>query len=266
MARVMKCSAKAAMKAAKAALQKCPKCPHKAAMKCSRSAPAKAAKAAMKCKAVKAMKVRRPQRCSKVKKAMKVAECSKVMKARKAAEATKKCGVFLRSSQPQEWCLKNMAALAKKDLLCYTDQKLKDFGECVWRLLMNEIRTLGEQLASAAKEQVETRGATITDSKEQVETRGATITDPKVQVHSSEKEQVAQKVWNFDNGERWVLGYCWKNGRPTSKYIIIDKEVECEKDMPIVSGGCSWCRWTSCQRCRGRGGGSAALPARLGAA
>ena len=35
---------------------------------------------------------------------------------------------------------------------------------------MNEIRTLGEQLASAAKEQVETRGATITDSEEQVET------------------------------------------------------------------------------------------------
>ena len=256
MARVMKCSAKAAMKAAKAALQKCPKCPHKAAMKCSRSAPAKAAKAAMKCKAAKATKVRRPQRCPKVKKAMKVAECSKVMKAMKAAEC----------SQPQEWFSKNLGALAKKDLLCYTDQKLKDFGECVWRLLMNEIRTLGEQLASAAKEQVETRGATITDSKEQVETRGATITDPKVQVHSSEKEQVAQKVWNFDNGERWVLGYCWKNGRPTSKYIIIDKEVECEKDMPIVSGGCSWCRWTSCKRCQGRGEGSAALPARLGAA
>ena len=243
MARVMKCSAKAAMKAAKAALQKCPKCPHKAAMKCSRSAPAKAAKAAMKCKAAKAMKVRRPQRCSKVKKAMKVAECSKVMKARKAAEATKKCVDFLRSSQPQEGFLQN---------LFYTERKLKDWGECLWRLLMGEIRTLGEQLASAAQEQVETRGATIAD--------------PKVQVHSSEKEYVAQKFWDFDNGERLVLGYCWKNGRPNRKFIIIDKEVECEKDMPIVSGGCSWCRWTSRQRCRGRGGGSAALPARLGAA
>ena len=261
MARVMKCSAKAAMKAAKAALQKCPKCPHKAAMKCSRSAPAKAAKAAMKCKAAKAMKVRRPQRCSKVKKAMKVAECSKVMKARKAAEATKKCVDFLRSSQPQEGYLQNLSFFD-------TDGQLKDWGECLWRLLMGEIRTLGEQLASAAKEQVETRGATITDSKEQVETRGATITDPKVQVHSGEKEQVAQKLWDFDNGERWVLGYCWKNGRPNRKFIIIDKEVECEKDMPIVSGGCSWCRWSSkgCKRCRGQGGGSAALPARLGAA
>ena len=233
-ARVMKCSTKAAMKAAKAALQKCPMCPHKAAMKCSLSAPAKAAKAAMKCKAAKAMKVRRPQRCSKVKKAMKVAECSKVMKTRKAAESTKNCVDVLRSSQPQEWFSKYLGGLVK-EYSCYTDKKLKDWGECLWRLTEHEIRTLGEQLASAAKEQVETRGATITDSKEQVETRGATITDPKVQVHSSEKEQVAQKVWNFDNGERWVLGYCWKNGRPTSKYIIIDKEVECKHCLLYTS-------------------------------
>ena len=56
----MKCFS---MNAAKAALQKCPKCPQKAAMKC---------------KAAKAMKVGRPRKCSKVKKAMKVAECSKV--------------------------------------------------------------------------------------------------------------------------------------------------------------------------------------------
>ena len=122
---------------------------------------------------------------------------------------------------------------------------------------MDEIRTLGEQLASAAKEQVETRGATITDSKGQGETRGATITDPKVQVHSSEKEQVAQKLWDFDNGERWVLGYCWKNGRPKRKYIIIDKEVECEKDADCFGGGCSKCRWTNCSQC---------LDRRLGAA
>ena len=30
-----------------------------------------------------------------------------------------------------------------------------------------------------------------------------------------------------------VLGYFWKNGRPKFKYIIIEKEVECKKDMPI---------------------------------
>jgi hypothetical protein len=29
-----------------------------------------------------------------------------------------------------------------------------------------------------------------------------------------------------------VLGYCWKNGRPKFKYITIEKEVECKKDMP----------------------------------
>ena len=78
------------------------------------------------------------------------------------------------------------------------------------------------------QEQVETRGATITDSKEQVETLGATIRDS--------KEQVAQKVWEPDDDERWevlVLGYFWKNGRPKFKYIIIEKEVECKKDMPI---------------------------------
>ena len=72
------------------------------------------------------------------------------------------------------------------------------------------------------------RGATITGSKEQVETLGATIRDF--------KEQVAQKVWAPDDDERWevlVLGYCWKNSRPKFKYIIIEKEVECKKDMPI---------------------------------
>ena len=30
-----------------------------------------------------------------------------------------------------------------------------------------------------------------------------------------------------------MLGYFWKNGRPKFKYIIIEKEVECEKDMPM---------------------------------
>ena len=42
----------------------------------------------------------------------------------------------------------------------------------------------------------------------------------------------------LDDDERWevlVLGYCWKNGRPRIKYIIIEKEVECKKDMPIFA-------------------------------
>ena len=72
------------------------------------------------------------------------------------------------------------------------------------------------------------RGATITDSKGQADTRGATITDS--------KEQVAQKVWEPDDDERWeamVLGYFWKNSRPKFKDIIIEKEVECNKNMPI---------------------------------
>ena len=50
------------------------------------------------------------------------------------------------------------------------------------------------------------------------------------------KEQVAQRVWEPDDDERWevlVLGYFWKNGRPKFKYIIIEKEVECKKEMPI---------------------------------
>ena len=29
-----------------------------------------------------------------------------------------------------------------------------------------------------------------------------------------------------------MLGYFWKNGRPKFKYII-EKEVECKKEMPI---------------------------------
>ena len=43
------------------------------------------------------------------------------------------------------------------------------------------------------------------------------------------------EVWEPDDDERWevlVLGYFWKNGRPKFKYIIIEKEVECKKDMP----------------------------------
>ena len=60
------------------------------------------------------------------------------------------------------------------------------------------------------------RGATITYSKEQVETLGATTTNS--------KGQVAQKVWEPDDDERWdvlVLGYFWKNSRPKFKCIII---------------------------------------------
>ena len=44
------------------------------------------------------------------------------------------------------------------------------------------------------------------------------------QVHQAGKDL----VW-----EVLVLGYFWKNGRPKFKYIIIEKEVECKKDMPI---------------------------------
>ena len=75
--------------------------------------------------------------------------------------------------------------------------------------------------------------STITDSKEQVETLGSTIYAGCL---PDSKEQVAQKVWEPDDDERWevlVLGYFWKNGRPKFKYIIIEKEVECKKDMPI---------------------------------
>ena len=235
------------MKAAKAALQKCPKCPQKAAMKCSRSSPAKAAKAAMKCKAAKAMKVRRPRKCSKVKKAMKVAECSKVKKAMKAMKEWKvamkaakvamkaECSKLKKAMKAVE-CLK--ATKAKMDEMIPLDlEKLAKAANEGQELGMwvdlgkerdAEIRTLGATLASSSKEQVETRGATITDSKEQVETLGATIRDS--------KEQVAQKVWEPDDDERWevlVLGYFWKNGRPKFKYIIIEKEVECKKEMPI---------------------------------
>ena len=84
-----------------------------------------------------------------------------------------------------------------------------------------------------SKEQVETLGATIRDSKGQVETLGSTNY---AIVLPDSKEQVAQKVWEPDDDERWevlVLGYFWKNGRPKFKYIIIEKEVECKKDMPI---------------------------------
>ena len=185
------------MKAAKAALQKCPKRPQKAAMKCSRSSPAKAAKAAMKCKAAKAMKVGRPRKCSKVKKAMKVAdyskvkkamsaECSKVKKAMKAMKDWKaamkvakvamkaECSKLKKAMKVVE-CLKETkwkAGTIPLDLekLAKAANEGQELG--MWLdLWLDEIRTLGATLlASASKEQVETRGATITDSEEQVET------------------------------------------------------------------------------------------------
>ena len=227
MARV-KCPKCFSMNAAKAALQKCPKCPQKAAMKCSRSSPAKAAKAAMKCKAAKAMKVGRPRKCSKVKKAMKVAECSKVKKAMKAMKEWKvamkaakvamkaECSKLKKAMKAVE-CLK--ATKAKMDEMIPLDlEKLakaanegQELGMWV-DLWLDEIRTLGATLASASKEQVETRGATITDSKEQVETLGATITDAEGGITSAE------------NWEVLVLGYFWKNGRPKFKYIVIERE------------------------------------------
>ena len=77
--------------------------------------------------------------------------------------------------------------------------------------------------------------STITDSKEQVETLGATIRDSKEQIETLGSTNYAGR-WEPDDDERWevlVLGYFWKNGRPKFKYIIIEKEVECKKDMPI---------------------------------
>ena len=148
---------------------KCPKCSQKAAMKC---------------KAAKAMKIGRPRKCSKVKKAMKVAECSKVKKAMKVAECSKvkkamkaikdwkvamkaakvamkvECSKLKKAMKAVE-CLK-----AKNDEMKPTMAKMVDLG----KMMDGEIRTLGATLASASKEQVETRGATITDSEEQVET------------------------------------------------------------------------------------------------
>ena len=73
-------------------------------------------------------------------------------------------------------------------------------------LWLDEIRTLGATLlASASKEQVETRGATITDPKEQVETLGATITDA-----TAEWEVIPLQVF-------------FKNGRVKSKCIWLEK-------------------------------------------
>ena len=225
------------MKAAKAALQKCPKCPQKAAMKCSRSSPAKAAKAAMKCKAAKAMKVRRPRKCSKVKKAMKVAECSKVKKAMQVAECSK---VKKGMKAVKECKIAMKAAKVAMKAECSKLKKAMKAVECLkaTKAKMDEMIPLDlEKLAKAANEGQEL-GMWVDLGKErdaEIRTLGATIRDS--------KEQVAQKVWEPDDDERWevlVLGYFWKNGRPKFKYIIIEKDVECKKDMPNCVN-CSRC-------------------------
>ena len=154
------------MKAAKAALQKCPKCPQKAAMKCSRSSPAKAAKAAMKCKAAKAMKIGRPRKCSKVKKAMKVAECSKVKKAMKAMEDWK---VAMKAAKV---AMKAECSKLKKAMKAV--EGLKEDDAWMWLdLWLDEIRTLGTTLLTSASKE---RYATLLWLDE-IETRGATKED-----------------------------------------------------------------------------------------
>ena len=166
------------MKAAKAALQKCPKCPQKAAMKCSRNSPAKAAKAAMKCKAAKAMKVGWPRKCSKVKKAMKVAECSKVKKAMKAIEDWKVAMKAAKVAMKAE-CSKLKKAMKAVECLKETKWKLakaanegQELG--MWLdLWLDEIRTLGTTLLTSASKE---RYATLLWLDE-IETRGATTED-----------------------------------------------------------------------------------------
>ena len=178
------------MKAAKAALQKCPKCPQKAAMKCSRSSPAKAAKAAMKCKAAKAMKIGRPRKCSKVKKAMKVAECSKVKKAMKVAECSK---LKKAMAAMKEWKVAIKAAKVAMKVECSKLKKAMKAVECLketkWKLAkaanegqelgmwldlwLDEIRTLGTTLLTSASKE---RYATLLWLDE-IETRGATTED-----------------------------------------------------------------------------------------
>ena len=207
-----------------------------------------AAKVAMKAEATKAMKeweVAKKEakvaieECSKLKKTMKHVGCLKAAKAKiDEMKPTKRWKPGTLTAIPLD--LEKLAKAANEG------QELNMWVE-LGKEMDAEIRTLGATLASASKEQVETRGATITDSKEQVETLGATIRDSKEQVETlgstiyagclpDSKEQVAQKVWEPDDDERWevlVLGYFWKNGRPKFKYIIIEKEVECKKDMPI---------------------------------
>ena len=184
--------------------------------------------------------------CSKLKQAMKdvgcLKECSKATKAKiDEMKPTKRWKPGTLTAIPLD--LEKLAKAANEG------QELNmwvDLGkEMIARRYDHRLQGTGRD--ARRQEQVETRGATITDSKEQVETLGATIRDSKEQVETlgstiyagclpGSKEQVAQKVWEPDDDERWevlVLGYFWKNGRPKFKYIIIEKEVECKKDMPM---------------------------------
>ena len=109
---------------------------------------------------------------------MKVAECSKAKKAMKAMEDWKVAMKAAKVAMKAEF---SKLKKAMKAVECLTETKWKlakaaNEGPTKWKLAkaanegLDEIRTLGATLASASKEQVETRGATITDSEEQVET------------------------------------------------------------------------------------------------
>ena len=177
--------------------------------------------------AMKAAKGAMKAECSKLKKAMKAVECLKATKAKMdEMKPTKRWEAGTLTAIPLDLEKLAKAANEGQELGMWVD---------LGKVMDAEIRTLGATLASASKEQVETRGATITDSKEQVETLGATIRDSKEQVETLGSTNYAGR-WEPDDDERWevlVLGYFWKNGRPKFKYIIIEKEVECKKDMPI---------------------------------
>ena len=259
----MKCKAAKAMKIGRP--RKCSKV--KKAMKVAECSKVKKAMKAMEDwkVAMKAAKVAMKAECSKLKKAMKAVECLKATKA-KMDEMTPRRGLGELGKEMDELgkemdaeirTLGATLASASKEQAANEGQELNnmwvDLGkEMIARRYDHRLQGTGRD--ARRQEQVETRGATITDSKEQVETLGATIRDSKEQVETlgstiyagclpDSKEQVAQKVWEPDDDERWevlVLGYFWKNGRPKFKYIIIEKEVECKKEMPMFVNRSKW--------------------------
>ena len=84
---------------------------------------------------------------------------------------------------------------------------------------------------------VETDGATITGAEGGIKTKKwKSLPGTFMATRESPRGMAATTAITAEDDENWemlVLGYFWKNGRPKFKYIIIEKEVECKKDMPI---------------------------------
>ena len=132
-------------------------------------------------------------------------------------------------------------------------------------MVVGEIRTLGATLASASKEQVETRGATITDSEEQVETHSEDWWKRDLPEWVFEEAMATAQKNNLDEGIVQPSGVlpghvklCDDKSVEKGCYVIKDPQASgrdaadnCHHNCARAEALCRCCRcgYAMCERC-----------------